>query len=293
MIYKENEIRGISCENTEYPRRLRQIKNNPKVLYVKGRLPDERKKSVAIVGARKCSEYGYYMAKKLGKALGRNGINVISGMAEGIDAAGHLGAMEGGGETFAVLGCGADICYPKGNRRLYEEICEKGGVLSEYPKGTEPKNYYFPMRNRIISGLADIVVVIEARKKSGSLITVDLALEQGREVYVLPGRVTDTLSYGCNRLIRDGAGIILSVEDFLTECGVLEKRGENLAENIKVSLAKEETLVYSCLGLEPKSIDDILEETGLEPSCAAGVLIQLQMKGLLRESFKNHYIKTE
>lgn len=290
---EKKEIRMITCEEEEYPKRLRQIRDNPYALYVKGTLPEEEQKSVAIVGARKCSEYGYYMAKKLGEALGKNGISVISGLADGIDSAGQQGAVDAGGSTYAVLGCGADICYPKSNHFLYEQIKKSGGILSEYPPGTPPKSYYFPARNRIISGLADIVVVIEAKKRSGSLITADLALEQGKEIYALPGRVTDALSFGCNRLIREGAGVVLSVEDFLTDCNIVSERKENLAKNFKVSLAKEETLVYSCLGLEAKNIDDILEETGLSVSCVAGVLMKLQMSGAIQESFKNHYIKTE
>ncbi len=286
-------IRIITCEQEEYPERLRQIQDNPYALYVKGELPKEEQKSVAIVGARKCSEYGYYMAKKLGEVLGKNNVSVISGLADGIDSAGQRGAVNLGGSTYAVLGCGVDICYPKSNRILYEQIAKTGGILSEYPPGTQPKSYYFPARNRIISGLADVVVVMEAKKKSGSLITADLALEQGKEIYALPGRVTDALSFGCNRLIREGAGVLISVEDFLTDCNIVSERKENLSKNFKVSLAKEETLVYSCLGLEAKNIDDILEETGLSVSCVAGVLMKLQMSGAIRESFKNHYIKTE
>lgn len=292
-LLEKRNIRFLLSQEQDYPKRLKQINDYPYALYVRGELPKNKQKSVAIIGARKCSEYGYYMAKKLGEVLGHHGINVISGLADGIDSAGHRGTLEGGGETFAVLGCGVDICYPAGNRELYERICKNGGILSEYPPKTEPKNYHFPARNRIISALADVVIVIEAKQKSGSLITADFALEQGKDIYALPGRVTDALSYGCNHLIKQGAGILLSIEDFLEDMNIYSKKNKNFSENIKVLLAKEETLVYSCLGLEPKSVEDILEETMLEISCVAGILMKLQMQGMIKESFKNHYIKIE
>ena len=161
----------FACDKN-YPKKLKNIYQPPFALYYSGKLPGERL-SVAIVGARRCSEYGHYMARKLGEALGRNRIPVISGLAEGIDAAGQAGAIKGGGETYAVLGCGVDICYPKQNAALYETIRQQGGILSELPPKTTPKPYYFPARNRIISGLAEVVVIAEAKKKSGSLITAE------------------------------------------------------------------------------------------------------------------------
>lgn len=208
----EAGIAFFSLEDTAYPEKLRGIPDPPYALYVKGRLPDEVQKSVAVVGARMCSEYGRAAALQLARRLAAQGICVVSGMARGIDTAGHMGALEADGITCAVLGCGVDICYPKSNTQLYHDILQKGCILSEYPPGTPPQPGLFPQRNRIISGLSDVVVVVEARERSGSLITADQALEQGRDVYAVPGRMYDSLSVGCNGLIRQGAGIISNIE---------------------------------------------------------------------------------
>ncbi len=213
----KEEIRVLLRQDAEYPERLRKIPGPPKELYVLGRVPSEQILTVALIGARDCSEYGRYVAAGLGAALGSRGIQVISGMARGIDGIGQEAALDAGGSSFGVLGCGVDICYPAGNRRIYEKLKLGGGLLSEYPPGAPPLPGHFPPRNRIVSGLADVVVVVEAREKSGTLITVDMALEQGREVYVVPGRMTDPLSAGCNKLLKLGAGLILSTEEFLDE----------------------------------------------------------------------------
>ena len=182
----ESGISFVSLEDASYPKRLRHIANPPYGLYVKGCLPQGE--TVAIVGARMCSEYGRTVARELGRMLAARGVGVVSGMARGIDAAGHQGALDVGGISCAVLGCGVDVCYPKSSRALYEEILERGSVVSEYPPGTQPIPGYFPQRNRIISGLVRAVVVVEAKQRSGSLITADFALEQGRDVYAIPGR---------------------------------------------------------------------------------------------------------
>lgn len=209
--------RKILLTDREYPRRLLEIPQAPKQLYVRGRLPEEGVPSVAIIGARDCSYYGQEVAKRLGKLFGENGIQVISGMARGIDGIGQQAALQAGGSSFAVLGCGADICYPRQNQDLYDRLRKQGGVISEYEWGTPPRAGNFPPRNRIVSGLADAVIVVEARKKSGTLITVDMALEQGKEVYAVPGRLVDDLSSGCNYLIKNGAGILLDMEEFMEE----------------------------------------------------------------------------
>lgn len=214
---EEKEIRFLLQEDEEYPNRLRTIADAPFGIFVKGQVPDEERLSVAVIGARDCSEYGSYVAGELGRCLGENGIQVISGMARGIDGISQKAALYAGGASFGVLGSGVDICYPKQNQELYDGLLKQGGILSIYTPGTQARPQNFPPRNRIVSGLADAVVVIEARNKSGTLITVDMALEQGREVYVVPGRITDRLSDGCNRLIRQGAEILLSPVDFLDE----------------------------------------------------------------------------
>ena len=171
--------------------------------------------AAAIIGARLASGYGREQARRFARRLASRGITIISGMARGIDGIAQKAALDAGGRSYAVLGCGVDICYPEENRELYDRLLQEGGIISEYPPGTYPEARLFPQRNRIISGLSDLVLVIEARKKSGTLITVDMALEQGREVYALPGRVSDALSDGCNRLIRQGAGPATCPEDIL------------------------------------------------------------------------------
>ncbi len=201
----------------DYPGNLKHIPDPPLGIFWKGRLPREDVPAVAVIGARECSEYGRYVAQSLGKALAEAGVQVVSGMARGIDGISQEAALSEGGASFGILGSGVDICYPAQNRPLYERLLQKGGVLSPYPPGTKPAPSLFPPRNRIVSGLADVLVVVEARLKSGTLITVDMALEQGREVYVVPGRLTDRLSDGCNRLLKQGAGILLSPQDFLQE----------------------------------------------------------------------------
>ena len=207
----------VSVGEEDYPKRLLNVPDAPFALYYVGKLPRNEETTVAVIGARNCSAYGKAMARQFGEALAREGVQIISGMARGIDGIGQQAALDAGGYSLGVLGCGVDICYPPENRALYEQLIERGGICSEYPLGTEPRAVLFPPRNRIISGLCDAVLVIEAKERSGTLITVDMALEQGREVYALPGRTTDPLSRGCNRLIRQGASPALSPQEMLCE----------------------------------------------------------------------------
>lgn len=289
--FQTRKIQFVTREMQGYPKRLLEIPDPPYALYVRGILPPEDKLTVAIVGARECSAYGRHMAEMLSERLAKEGVSIISGMASGIDACAHNGSLRSG-KTYAVLGCGVDICYPKQNKELYQKIWEQGGILSEYPPGTEPRAGLFPMRNRIISGLSDIVVVVEARKKSGSLITADLALEQGKEIYAVPGRCVDPLSYGCNQLIHQGAGVILSCEEFLADIGIFQEKKQNLITNGKLLLEKEEYLVYSSLDFsKPKCVEQIVEETGCEMASILEVLFALQEKGHIKEAFKNYYIR--
>ncbi len=218
-------IRVVPRIDPDFPDKLKNIPQAPFAIYVKGRLPDPRIPSVAIIGARMCSEYGRFMARQFGQGLAMSGVQVISGMARGIDGIAQGAAVAAGGSSFAVLGCGVDVCYPEENISIYDSLLESGGVISEFPPGTQPLANFFPMRNRIISALADIVLVVEARQKSGTSITVDTALEQGREVLAIPGRVTDRLSDGCNYLISQGAGVAVSVEDVLDRLWAIS--GEN------------------------------------------------------------------
>ena len=221
--YEELQTKGILFYpeyHPFYPVKLRSIPARPFGIFVKGKLPDIRQRSLAIVGARDCSEYGQYVARHFAEKMAQNGVAVISGLARGIDGIAQRAAMEAGGESFGVLGCGADICYPKSNEKLYRMCMERGGILSTYLPGTPPTPNLFPPRNRIISGLSDGILIIEAREKSGTIITADLALEQGKDVFVIPGRVTDRLSDGCNSLIRQGASLIQSPEQLLEELNI-------------------------------------------------------------------------
>lgn len=242
-VYGRMRERGISLVTEgepQFPERLSRIPDKPYALYYAGKLPQEEKKAVALIGARDCTPYGRYMAEQFGAAFAKAGVQVISGMARGIDGMGQNAALREGGYSMGVLGCGVDLCYPRENRELYEALLAVGGVCSEYPPGTEPRAMLFPPRNRIISGLCDAVLVVEAREKSGTLITVDMALEQGREVYALPGRATDPLSGGCNRLIRQGAGLVSSPEELLEE--LTGERGVPKGNGQKKAV--QETLVF-------------------------------------------------
>ena len=235
-VYKRMESEGIHfcyCGEEEYPKRLLKISDYPFGLYYKGSLPKENVPCVSIIGARECSEYGRKCAELFGKMLASYGVQIISGMARGVDGISQTAALAAGGTSFGILGSGVDICYPKENKKLYEELIEKGGVISELAPGTEAKSNFFPMRNRIISALADILLVVEARKKSGTYITVCQALEQGKEIFAVPGRITDGLSDGCNRLIEEGAGMASDPVVILEALGCKEG---NLESQLKLEI---------------------------------------------------------
>ncbi|MBD5528081.1 MAG: DNA-protecting protein DprA [Lachnospiraceae bacterium] len=266
---QEKQISFICTADEEYPEKLRNIPDHPFGIYCKGRMPQPQKLSVAVVGARECSDYGRFIATELGRELGEAGIQVISGMARGIDGISQLAALDAGGESYAVLGNGVDICYPRDNRPIYDRMLVQGGILSTYPPGTAPKPQLFPPRNRIVSGLADVLVVVEARQKSGTLITVDMALEQGREVYAVPGRITDRLSDGCNKLVKDGALVFLSPRDFME--GLRQSFSEKLAyctpKQAKTAegptlppITPEEAVVLETLDMYPQPLERIRDQ---------------------------------
>lgn len=288
----ENNIKIIPFFHSDYPEKLKEIPSPPYALYVKGKLPQEKKLSAAIVGARRCTPYGERMALEFGEALSRAGVQVVSGMARGVDGAGQRGALNAGGTTYGVLGCGVDICYPKEHRGLYMDIQKSGGIISEYPPGINPLPANFPARNRIISGLSDVVLVMEAKKRSGSLITADLALEQGKDVYALPGTVTSQLSQGCNDLIKQGADILISPEELLKDMGILfDKMDKNSDKNEKM-LETIENIVYSCLDLCPKNISQIIDDTKRDSEEVLEILTGLQLKGYIKEISRHFYVKT-
>ena len=256
---KAKGIRLITLDDGQYPERLRVIPDAPYGLFVRGDLPGEKEPAVAVIGARDCSQYGSFVAEKLGEVLGRYGVTVISGMARGVDGISQRAALDAGGRSCGVLGCGLDICYPRENRELYDRLPDRGCLISTHPPGTPALARNFPPRNRIVSGLADAVVVVEARAKSGTLITVDMALEQGREVYAVPGRITDRLSDGCNRLIRQGAAPLLNPEELVKELYGLKE--ENGAEHLRENSAKQRR--------NKKCESENVQGAGLTPELAA------------------------
>ena len=283
----------MTMQEPSYPERLRNISSPPYALFVKGKLPREDMKTVAIVGARECTPYGEIMAREFAKKLAQEGVQIISGMARGVDSAGQGGALEVGGVSFGVLGCGVDICYPREKIGLYMDLQEHGGVISEFPLGTKPLPQYFPARNRINSGLADTILVMEAKEKSGSLITADMALEQGKDVYALPGPVNSRLSKGCNYLIKQGAGIILSPEELLADLGIYQDSKKENTEQIKLLLESTEKLVYSCLDLQPRNLECLFNMTKISVVELTDILMRLQLRGIVKEIAKNYYVRTK
>ena len=298
---RKKKIRMIPEYSNEYPQRLKNLKNMPDILYVRGRLPEENRLTVSLVGSRHASSYGRKTARYFAKEMGLRGAQIISGMAYGIDSCAHETALECGADTFAVMGCGIDICYPAEKIALYEQIKQKGGIISELPLKAPPLPFQFPMRNRIIAGLSDIVIVVEARERSGSLITAGYALEQGRDVYIIPGRIDDINSVGCNMLWFDGAIPALSIDTIL-EGSICKKMLNTDKENfrdIKQNLKKDEyfgldktsDIVYSCLDLHMKSVEEIVKMTDRIPEEVMQTLITMQLEGKIEEPVRGYYIK--
>ena len=283
-------IQYIQQNHAAYPQKLLCYKGMPKGLYVLGKLPDKTRKSVAIVGARRSSAYGNQIAKSFAKELAGAGVQIISGMAWGIDGKAHEGALEGGGDTYAVLGCGVDICYPSGHRKIYEAMIQRGGILSEQPPGMPPIAGHFPARNRIISGLSDLVLVVEAKERSGALITADLALEQGKDVFAVPGRIGDEMSKGCLNLIKQGAGLADSPLVLLEALGIKRNVSE---KSVKIVLEKNEDIVYSWIRLQPVSLEELVKKTGFGSREVLFALVGLELKGCIREMQKNQYVRTD
>lgn len=287
-------IRFACLGNASYPKRLAGIPDAPYGLYFRGKLPAEERLTVAIIGARGCSEYGRQMADHFGSMLAMAGVQVISGMARGIDGLSQKAALYAGGYSLGVLGCGVDICYPAENRELYELLCEKGGVCSEYPPGTAPRNSLFPPRNRIISGLSDAVLVIEAKNRSGTLITVDMALEQGKEVYALPGRITDALSEGCNRLLQQGANVVVSAEDMIRG---LTGRSNLCGTEKVVFLSDMQKALLQNLDDMPQSLEMIKErmllnnKEALSTTELMGQLVKLSLTGYVKQIGNSYFVR--
>ena len=282
--------RVIALGQREYPTLLREIPDPPPVLFVQGRW-SLGPYPLAIVGARAASSYGLKIAKQWSRELAQAGLDIVSGLALGIDAASHWGALEGGGYTLAVLGCGLDQRYPAENQTLREKILQNGGaIVTEFPLGTEPKPGHFPARNRIISGVSRGVLVVEASPRSGSLITARLAADQGREVMAVPGNIYSRRSHGCHRLIREGALLVDQPAQVLEALG-LELRPEEKESVNSLTLEPLEAKVLGHLEVYPIHVDDLAVKTGLEVSALSGILLALELKGLVESLAGNFYQK--
>lgn len=293
-------IRVISMEETDYPAPLRDLADAPIVLYVRGTMPDwENTISVGIVGTRRATSYGLNASRWLAANLAHAGCTIVSGMALGIDGQANLGALEADGTTVAVLGCGADVCYPPAHKELMARIIEHGAVITEYPPGTEPKSYHFPLRNRIMSGLSRGVIVIEAPAKSGALITADRALEQGRDVFAVPGNINSPQSAGTNRLLREGgAELVTCAADVLAHYPEeskqltptkalpdLSRRRKERPAAVRPSsviLSPTEQRILDSVRRGADSTDAIIEETGMSASHVLAALTMLEINGMLR-----------
>lgn len=277
-IYKKG-IKVISFDDEMYPKRLKEIYDPPYILYVKGTIKNNVK-NIGIVGARNCTPYGRMVSRTISKELARYDIGIISGMARGIDTEAHKGALDCLGYTCAVLGCGLDIAYPPENNKLMQKIEDSGAVISEYPLGTLPSAFNFPKRNRIISGMSDIIIIVEAGEKSGALITTDLALEQGRDVYAVPGNILSKASKGTNNLIKEGAQPLLDIEDILNDLGI-DKKTESTAEN-NVILEEKEKQLSDIISDCPIYIDDLIKKVSFRVGEINALLTTLELKGVIR-----------
>lgn len=282
------QIKQIKLDEQDYPELLKYISNPPETLYYIGDITLASRPNIAIVGARKATSYGKWAAYGFAKKLSEYGVGVVSGMAYGIDAFAHKGAVENQGKTIAVLGCGADICYPAANKGLREEILKEGLILSEYEPGIGPLPFRFPMRNRIISGLSLGTIIVEAGLNSGSLITAECAADQGRNIYALPGNINSIYSFGTNKLIKDGATPLTSFDDIIDELRIT--RASPCAAT-ELALGKDERLIYECVRQSGEtSTDSICRNTGRMPSEVNAMVTILEMKGLLQTALGKIFI---
>jgi DNA processing protein len=300
-LTKKLGLKILTPQDAGYPENLKNIPDPPIVLYVKGQIEEKDKFSIAIVGSRRASFYGLSCAERFAYELSEKGFTIVSGMARGIDTYAHKGALKAGGRTLAVMGGGFQHIYPPENKNLLEEISENGAVISEFPIEAEPLKQNFPRRNRVISGLSLGVLVVEAARNSGALITADFALEQGRDVFALPGKVDSGNSFGTNGLIQQGAKLVSCADDIIEEF--------NLSTTIKVKrpgpkeilsldstknerLLEEESLLYNLISNQPLPLDEIAEKTNTSIPRISGLLLKLQMRKLIKELPGKQFVRT-
>ena len=289
----KDKIEIIKKSSRDYPKILKEIHNAPKQLYVRGGLPKDHNLNFAIVGTRAASEYGKTLAFKIAKELAELGFNIVSGLALGIDTQAHLGALEGKGRTTAVMGSAIDdnSIYPSENLNLVKKIISSGGaVISEYEPGTKSEIWFFPERNRIISGLSQGVLVVEAPEKSGALITARLALEQNREVFAIPGSIFSKNSFGANNLIKSGAKVVTSVDDILEELNLTDlktKKGTKEEEN----LAAEEKIILKIIEKEPIHIDKICKISKMAANKVLSIVSLLEIRGIIKNIGGSKFVR--
>lgn len=297
-----NKIGLLSIGDDDYPDMLRQIHLPPLLLFFKGDRIKEMEFSIAIVGSRKCTAYGKEAAMYISKNLSEMGIIIVSGLAAGIDSFAHRAALEGKGGSIGVLGCGIDLVYPPENRVLYEKIPENGSIITEFLPGTPPLKSNFPVRNRIISGLCQGVIVIEAGERSGAIITCEIALKQNREVMAVPGSIFSPSNKGCHRLIKEGAKLVENIDDILDEFSIYTGKIFKTRQENKFSSKKEkenkdhdtnlngnELRIYEYIGYKSKSIEDIVKYSGIEVKEVLRILAYLEINGLIKEDSFNKY----
>lgn len=282
-------INAVTYNEELYPKKLKFLEDAPYTLFYKGNIAKlNEHKNISIIGSRKCTRYGIDVTSTIVKELSNHNINVISGMARGIDTAAHKAVISNSGYTCAVLGCGVDIIYPRENKYIYNEIQNSGCVISEFIPGTPPYAYNFPIRNRIISGLSDLVIIVEADIKSGSLITANLALEQGNDVMAVPGSLFSAQSKGTNKLIKDGAYPLTSVEDIFNLIGIDFNQCESITYRSELSKNQK---IFSVLSDSPMHIDDIIRRTNIDIKQLYELLFELQLKEEILCLSGNYYVR--
>ncbi len=277
----------INQNNEEFPISLKMIQDSPKKLYCIGNVNLLKNKKISVVGSRKCTAYGKSIAERLSTKLSNSGVSVVSGLARGIDSCAHNGALKEVGSTIAVLATGIDRCYPASNQGLYNEISKNGLIISENPPGYICRKYDFPRRNRIISGLSDAVVVVEAPLRSGALITAEYAMEQGKELFAIPGNITSFFSIGCNQLIREGAKPVAVLDDILIDLNIEIQNNES-----NLNLGDDEFAVYDIIRKRGElSTEDLMKFTEFEVPKLAGILTVLEMKGAITNSMGKFFVE--
>jgi DNA processing protein len=282
----------VAITEAEYPSKLRNIANPPIYFYYKGKLDIFENPTLAVVGSRQPTDYGRRITTRLVSELAAAGVVIISGLAYGVDGMAHQTTLEAGGITAAVFGCGLDIVYPAGHRSLAQRIIEKGCLISEFPKGTKPEKFNFPVRNRIVAGLSDGVLVIEAGSKSGALVTANLALDQGRDVLAVPGSLDNELSFGPNSLIKQGAITITSADDIFSNFN-WHKSIVSLEKSYDLSqLSKDETIIFNLLSIQPIHLDEIGRKVSLGPGKIAEALLNLELKGFILRKPGNFVVRS-